>query len=126
MRPDQEMSLVGGGDCFSHWHSEDRKPTQALLQGLESIANQVPVTANVQLTGKEDFVVVNTATSSVTVTMPRAANGLEIEIMKLSPAYLINVVPKGTDTILGTTGVTISVGNASIRFKAIGTDWRPI
>jgi len=126
VRPDQEMALVGGGDCYSHYHSLDRQPTQDFLQGLESVANQFQVSGDTVLTGREDFVIVDTSAGNVAITMPRAINGLEVEVMKLVPAYSINVVPGGTDTILSTTGVTFSAGNASIRFKAIGTDWRPI
>jgi len=126
MTPSQEASLTGGGDSFDHWHSSDRQPTQDFLQGLGSVAKQVFVSGDTVLTGQEDFLAVDTQTGNITITMPRAINGLEIEIMKLVPANTIFIIPDGTDTIFTTTGVTLSVGNAAIRFKAIGTDWRAI
>lgn len=126
MSPEQEASLIGGGDCRSHFHIDDRQPSQAFLQGLQGVANRVPISASVALTGKEDFVSVDTSAGDVTLTMPRAINGLEIEILKLYLAYTIIILPQGTDTVLQTTGVTLTSGNAAIRFKAFGTDWRPI
>ena len=126
MTPEQEASLVSVGDCRTHWHSEDRQPTQDFLRGLQTVANQKAYSGTITLTGKEDFVLVDTSTGNSTLTLPRAVNGLEIEIMKLDATNTITVLPEGTDTILLNTGATISVGGASIRFKAIGTDWRPI
>lgn len=126
MTPEQEAELVGGGDCRSHFHIDDRQPSQSFLQGLQGVANRVPVSGNITLTGKEDFVSVDTSAGNVTLTLPVAKQGLEIEILKI---YLINTViilPQGTDTVLLTTGVTLTSGNAAIRFKAFGTDWRPI
>lgn len=126
MIEENHASLIGGGDCRLHFHIDDRQPTQAFLQGLQGVANRVPVTGDTTLTGKEDFVSVDTSAGNVTITMPVAKQGLEIEILKTSPAYTIIIVPRGTDTILNTTGVTISLGNAALRFKAFGTDWRLI
>ena len=122
----EDRSLVSGGDCFSHWHSEDRRPTQSFLHGLQDIANQVPVSGPVTLKGSEDFVIVDTGAGNVTVTLPKAIRGIEIEVMKLRSANTIIVLPQGTDTILGMPGATITSGGASIRFKAVGTDWKPI
>ena len=122
----EEPSLVSGGDCRAHWHSEDRVPTQDFLHGLQGVAKNRPITSNTTLTGEEDFVSVDTRTGNVTVTLPRAINYTEVEVMKLYPQYTLIVLPQGSDTILQTTGVTYAAANAAIRFKAIGTDWRVI
>jgi len=122
----EDASLVDGGDCLSHWHSTDRQPTQDFLHGLQDTAKRTTASSNVTLTGAQDFVLVDTTSSNVTVTLPRAINGLEVEVMKSSPNYTLIVIPQGSDTILLSTGVTCSTGNAALRFKAIGTDWRLI
>jgi len=126
MNPNQEAELTGGGDCFLHHHSADQAPSQELLHGLQMVASQKPISSDTTLVGTEDFVLVDTTAQSLNITLPRAINGLEREIMKLVNPNTIVVLPQGTDTILGTSGVTISSGGASLRFKAIGTDWRPI
>ena len=125
MLPEQERALVGGGDCFLHWHSEDRRPTQDFLHGLQSVSGVSEVSGNITLTGLEDFVLVDAA-SNITVTLPRAKQGIEIEIGKRSGGGTLIIVPQGIDTILLASGVTISSIGTSIRFKAFGTDWRPI
>lgn len=126
MDASQEAALINGGDCFSHWHSEDRVPSQDFLHGLHAVSAQSPVSANATLTGSEDFILVDTSAGNVTVTLPRAINGTEVEIMKKYLANTLIILPQGSDTILLTTGVTIQSGGASLRFKAIGSDWRLI
>ena len=125
MTPQQQAELTGGGDCFAHYHSEDRRPTQALLQGLHGIAERRTFNGNVTLTGKEDFVLVD-ATSPVTITLPIARNGAEIEIGKRAGVGVVTVLPQNLDTILLGTGINFTGVGTSIRFKAFGTDWRPI
>lgn len=121
----QENSLIGGGDCFLHFHSDDRVATQDFLHGLQKVAKVLNGTSNVVLKN-EDFVSIDTRTGNITVTMPRAINGREVELNKPYPANTLIIVPQGADTIMQGAGVTISSGGASLRFKAFGTDWRPI
>ncbi len=121
-----DRSLIGGGDCFAHWHSADRVPSSDMLHGLQAIAKQQPVTGDYQATINDDYLLVDTSAGDVTITLPMAVGGNEVEILKMSSAYTVIVLPMGTDTILTTTGVTISTGDAAIHFKSFGTDWRPI
>ena len=75
MTPWQETALTGGGDCFTHWHSEDRRPTQDFLHGLHSVANTVVASSNITLTGNEDVLRVDTSAGDVIVTLPYAKGG---------------------------------------------------
>lgn len=126
--PEQESSLISGGDCFAHYHSEDRRPTHSLLQGLNEIASRVQISGNFTLTGDENYVLVDTRAGNVTITLPKAKNQLEIEILKQYSPYSIIIQPGNiVDTILKQTNpVTLSTVNASLRFKAMGIDWRII
>lgn len=126
LTPQQEAALTGGGDCFTHWHSEDRQATQELLQGLQGVAAQRSYDADTTLTGKEDFVLVDTSSANVTITLPWARNGLELELLKVSDSGTLIILPQGTNTIMGTTGATCTSGGSALRFKAFGTDWRLI
>ena len=125
MTPQQEAELTGGGDCFAHFHSEDRKATQELLQGLHGVAEQRTFSASTTLTGSENYVLVDAA-APVNITMPVARNGLEVEVGKRSGVGTVTVLPQGSDTILLGPGVSFTGVGTSIRFKAFGTDWRPI
>jgi uncharacterized membrane protein SirB2 len=53
-------------------------------------------------------------------------NGIEVEVLKVYPDFTVIILPQASDTILLTSGVTLSVGNAALRFKAFDTDWRII
>ena len=92
MTPEHEATLTNGGDCFSHWHSEDRRPTQEFLHGLQSLVSTTSVVASTTLTGAEDVVRVDTASGNVTVTLPRPTNGKEITIIKTSALNTLTVV----------------------------------
>lgn len=121
-----DPSLVSGGDSHAHWHSEDRVPTQVFLQGLQGVAQRRAFTGDYMLTGREDFASFDTSSTTLTVTLPLARQGLEVEILKVDGVNPLIIVPQMSDTILGTTGATLSTNGAAIRFKAFDTDWRPI
>jgi len=123
---DEDSSLVGGGDCFSHWHSSDRVPTAAFLHGLQGVAAKTTVTGNYQATKNDDYLLVDTTAGNVTVTLDAARNGNEVEVLKVVAPNTIFVVPLGSDTVMGTTGVSFSTDGAAIHFKSFGTDWRII
>lgn len=127
MTPEQEAALTGGGDCQEHFHLYDQRATQALLQGLHAVASRRTIVSDTVLTGIEDFSVIDTSAGNVLITLPVAKQGLESELLKKFPENMVIVTAQGTDTILGQLSpVTISSGNAAIRFKAFDTDWRPI
>lgn len=127
MTPEQEAALTGGGDCQEHFHLYDQRPTQALLQGLHAVASRRTIASDTVLTGIEDFSVIDTSAGNVLITLPVAKQGLESELLKKFPENMVIVSAQGTDTVLGQPNpVTISSGNAAIRFKAFDTDWRPI
>ena len=127
MTPEQEAALTGGGDCQEHFHLYDERPTQALLQVLHAVASRRTIVSDTVLTGIEDFSVIDTSAGNVLITLPVAKQGLESELLKKFPENMVIVTAQGTDTILGQLNpVTISSGNAAIRFKAFDTDWRPI
>jgi hypothetical protein len=127
MTPEQEAALTGGGDCQEHFHLYDQRATQALLQGLHAVASRRTIVSDTVLTGIEDFSVIDTSGGNVVITLPIAKQGLEIELLKKFPENMVIVSAQGTDTILNQLSpVTISSGNAAIRFKAFDTDWRPI
>lgn len=128
MTPADEQSLTGGGDCFSHYHSEDRRPTQLTLHSLYSVSREVSVSSDYVLSDNDDFILVDTSVGNVTVTLPKAINQIEVEIQKLSSANTLIIQRQNSgDTILNQSlPVSVTVGNSSLRFKAMGSDWRII
>ena len=126
MKPEEDFSLTSGGDCRSHWHSEDRVPTQNFLHGLQTVAARNSVTGSYAATGKEDFIIADTSAADSFITLPKARNGLEVEVLKPSANFTVVILPQGSDTVLGTLGASFTSQNAALRFKAFGTDWKLI
>lgn len=120
MSPEQELALTGMGDCFSHYHSEDRKPTIDMLHGLQYLARQREVTtATYAVLPDDDFLQVSVAS---TLTLPEARNGQEITITRTGVGS-VTVNRSGTDTISGATSYTLAAQWNSITIKAYSGGW---
>lgn len=120
----QEAELTGGGDCFSHWHSNDRVLDHGSLQQLQQTVRETSVsTTPYAVTDSDDILLVDTAGSSITVNLPRARNGRELYLIKLVAANTMTLQPSGTDTINGAASVAVTIQWTSIKIKAISTGW---
>lgn len=123
MKPEDDYSLVGGGDCFSHWHSEDRVPTHDFLHGLHAVAFSKTVSGNTTLTGSEDFIRVDTSASDVTITLPPAIEGTEITVIKISRLHTLIVKGSGSELINGDNTHIYTTLWSARTFKAIDGQW---
>ena len=111
--------LINGGDTRLHYHLEDR----ATNAGLQQAATRKTITGDTTLTYKDDFALVDTSSASITISLPLARDGREIEVVKLSPVNSVFVVPTAPNTVLGATGVIISGQYDAIRFKSVDGGW---
>lgn len=123
MRPDQEATLIGGGDCFSHWHSEDRKATQTLMHGLQNVSKVINISDDTIIPSGVDVVIVDTTLNDVTVTLPLSRGGREITVVKLGIPNLLTVNCTGTETIDGRSSVSYRTERTSRTFKAYDGNW---
>lgn len=86
-----------------------------LLQQLERVAS---VTAAYSVGYSDDFVLVDTTSGAVTVTLPLARNGVKITVIRTSGAANVTVACSGTDTINGAATVTIVSSYVPYTFKS--------
>lgn len=119
MTPEHEAALTGGGDCFAHWHSEDRRPTHDFLRGLQSLAVTKSSSSSVTLTGGEDIVRVDTSAGDVTVTLPPPVNGEEVTVIKTSALNTLTII----GSINGAVSKSYTTQWSSRTFKAIDGQW---
>jgi hypothetical protein len=112
-------TLTGGGDCFEHYHSEDRIPTHDTLSRLQQLARQNTVSTAYSLTKNDDYVSV---TGTTTVTLPQAMNGQEFVIIN-SGTGTVTVNSFTGDTICGSTSVLLTVQWMALQFKAVSGGW---
>lgn len=116
---DQESSLVGFGDCFTHYHSSDRQATHYLLGQMQQIEAVTERTAPYTATSKDDIILVS---AGGTITLPLAKNGGEFQVIMTS-ATAVTVAFSGTDLLYGAGSITMTSLGSSLRFKAITGGW---
>jgi hypothetical protein len=111
----QEQQLLEGGECYLHYHPEDRVPTHDTLNRLQNLANEVTISASYTATYNDDHIICSAA---CTVTLPPARAGKEIEVTQTFVGT-VTVLPTGTETLVGATSVTMNVQWMSLRFKSV-------
>lgn len=119
----QESSLVSGGDCFEHWHSSDRARTHSDLEQLQQLASVVTVTSDFTVRTGTDFVLADTSLSDLTVTLPRSADGVEMEVVKVATPNILTIALTGADLIYGQSSVLVYNIATALRFKSITGGW---
>lgn len=115
----EDPSLVSGGDCFSHWHSSDRVPTQDMLHGLRGVVRTTLISSTYTARPDDDVILVSGAT---TVTLPLARNSQEYTIVRTGTST-VTVNTTSPDTVSGGSSVTLTTQWASRTFKAIQGGW---
>ena len=120
------QQLLNGGDCTTHWHSEDRVPTQDFLHGLQGVAYQVTSASNVTPSSYTDYIYCDTSSGDITVTLPVAKNGQEYTVIKTSPLNTLTVNTTAPDTIQGLSSVSFTTQWTARTFKDYEGDWQII
>ena len=118
MTPEQEAALVGGGDCRSHFHIDDRQPTQSFLQGLQGLQSVVYASASYTARLKDDFHLL-TASSTLTVSLPVARGNRLITFVQVGGAGNCILAAASPDTVNGGASLTISSLYSPVRLLAI-------
>ena len=117
LTPDEEAQLRGNAECFIHFHTP-QPLNQSDGAELQAAATQNTVTGNYSLTERDDFILADTTSGNIVITLPLAAEGREYEIVKVAVPNRLDVVPTGSNTVLWSTGVSIYNRGTAIRFKA--------
>jgi len=123
LTPQQESNLTSNGDCLEHYHLDDRRIDRPKVLEIQNQSPVKEIAADFTVDNRWDFIVVDTTSANVIVTLPLAGNGREIEITKSVAPHYVSIVPTGTNTIIGSTEVRIYNQWTSIRFKAINGGW---
>ena len=115
--------LSQGAENFTHYHTPEAL-SQSDGAELQAAATQNTITATTYTaTARDDYILCDTTSNNITVTLPAAAQGREFEVVKTATANRLDVIPTGTDTILWSTGVSIYNRGTAIRFKATTGNW---
>lgn len=122
--PRDEQQLVGVGDTLLHYHLSDRIPTVDTLEQLWALAPIFAMTSSGEVPPHAAFILADSTAGSVTVQLPPAFASREIEIIKLSTANRVLILPTPPEKILGQDGVILQTQYDALRLKALeGFGW---
>lgn len=121
--PQQESNLTSQGDCFEHWHSQDRIPTHEFKLGLDYLETALEVGAGTTtLTGSEDFVLVDSTAGAATIVLPPPIKRLSVVVLRTVAANTVTIdSPSGT--INGAATYALTGAYAAGTFKAINGNY---
>ena len=119
MLNDIPSSLVNGGDCTEHYHLSDRQPHHDLSKGLEELKNVTSVSADYTVKYADDYILVDSTSGVVTVTVPLARGGFLFTVVRIAGANNVNIATMGSDTINGAASVSIVTSYVPQTFKAV-------
>lgn len=119
--------LVGGAETRLHYHPKDFPDINDFVN-LQAVNPGVPISTDATLGNDDTLIPVDTTAGDVTLTLPPAADGREYQIMKVSSAFILYVVPQAGETILGSlTGIAITLYGTCVHLKAVtSNDWMAI
>ena len=117
INPQQEQQLTSSGECYLHYHPDDRVPTHDTLNRLQNLAAPQSFSGTEKtLTYSDDYIECHV---TCTITLPRSRAGKEFEVTVMEDGITVSIVPTGTDTVQGTDLVYSSIQWTSLRFKSI-------
>lgn len=123
LRPDQEAELTERGDCQSHYHSSDRMPTQDTILQIQRLNTPRLISSNFVANDNSNYLLMDTSSGNVSVQLPAARNGREIVVMKNTAGNYVQILPLGSDKILGLNELKLYNYGDSARLKAIPGGW---
>lgn len=71
----------------------------------------------------DDILLCNTSGGAITVTLPAAARGRRLTLLRTTGANNVTVNPAGSDTINGAASATITASYTPLRLKATTGGW---
>ena len=119
----QAAELTGTGECFLHWHPDDRAVTSDTVKGVAQQKLIQNTTTSTTITYSPDIVTVDTTAGNATITLPLAKAGNEVIIVKTAAANTVTVLCSGANLIFGSASTTLTTLGSVVRLKGISTGY---
>lgn len=119
----QEASLLSGGDCFLHWHSQDRVATHSMLSDLISLEKtQFVVDGGTVVDPEADYVLVDTTAGNATLTLPQPVIGRKLVLLKTAAGNTATL-SSPTGDINGAATLVLTAAYEAAVLKAIAGNY---
>lgn len=119
----QASQLIGGGECFLHFHPQEPLQFDDAIDLMES-APTITITDDYSPTSNDYLILCDTTNNDIRITMPLAGFGREYQIVKVAEANRVFIDPTSPDHVRGSlTGLIIYNIYTSLHLKAITGGW---
>lgn len=98
---------------------EDKFPARDSRVWQDSQEKVRNISADYTVTADDDFMLVDTTSADVNITLPDAISHRKFTVIKVAGANSVIVSPVGTDTVNGAADLTISDSYYPVQFKGI-------
>lgn len=124
LTPEQEVALLGGGDCVLHYHAQDQQCTHDQLQQLEASENVRTMTIAGNVAYKDDIILLNSTAGAFAAYLPIARGGKRLIFTRVAGSGTITLTASSPETINGAASCAVSANYTPVRLKAIkGVGW---
>lgn len=106
-------------DNQEHYHSSDRFPSRDTLLWLNSLERVRNVSANYTVDNNDDYLIVDTTTADVTITLPSPLNGRKLVVANFAGANDVIL----TSTVDINNSASDLVVGGTVTVKDIGGEW---
>jgi hypothetical protein len=96
---------------------EDKFPSRDSRVWQDSQEKGTAVVSHYTVRSDDDYVLVDTTSGAVTITLPSTISRRKLTIIRTAGANNVTISPSGTDTIDGAASKTISVSYTPVRLK---------
>ena len=97
---------------------EDKFPSRDSRVWQDSLETTKTISTNYSVTADDDYLLVDTTSGSVTITLPSAASGRKLTVQRIAGANNVILETSGADTIDGATTFTVSDTRRSVTIKS--------
>lgn len=122
LNTEEVRQLTGFSECYLHVHPRHVIDADDVTNS-QSARKIIEVSANYTVLPTDEIVLVDTTAGNVTIMLPHSDFKKEFQVVKVSSANKVIILPTSPDTILDDTGVEITSVFTSLNFK-MDTDRR--
>lgn len=108
-------------DNQEHYHSSDRFPSRDTLLWLNSLERVRNVSANYTIDDTDDYVLVDTTSGDITITLPKPLNGRKLVIANFAVANDV-ILTSTVDINSSAADLNIAAG-VTVTIKDIAGEW---
>jgi len=119
LRSHNDLQNLQGGTPGSRYHLTETQHAAVLESITSSAGSSITITNNLTTTDSNGFIVADTTSNNITVTLHTASGNKEIQVVKGSSPNVLTIA----GTFNGFSSITVYLKDTSLRFKYVSGTW---